>query len=391
MVRFWNVVWHGTTAANLVRSASLRIDYSVAGTALAMIVAASVPGAGSGPGGDVTLETVIGAHRAVRSAIRTLSCKIDVTTSTVAQSENKTRVIHSTADYVRSGDEVRVRARIGDREEDCHLSDSRVRAVHHGRLANGTPTVGAGVLSATRAELTDCDVWTRALLLQNLPDTVEYYPFEELVQKSSRSTTVQVTRDGRSMTVVRLRFSNTRPASTEWTVAVYLDPGTNYLVREMVYETVLKSGRILTRDYRVSEFTEPAPGLFFPARVECRSALAGKQWTTVATTFSEVRVNQPVPRDAFRLTFPDNVAVADNIRGEVYRVDTTGKQISPPEPLTRAAPPPILLSEGDVKSTPSRTRTMEEPTPGYGWLVAGSLGTLAVAGIIAAWRRLARR
>jgi hypothetical protein len=127
------------------------------------------------------------------------------------------------------------------------------------------------------------------------------------------------------------------------------------------------------------KFKECSPGVFFPEQEVGRSYNHGTEHTSSTTEVSDLRVNEPLPKDIFRLTYPRGVILSDTIRGTQYRVDSQGNMMSKETPMGREAPPP------DQTRTESEwaTETQEEPRSAVRWILPVSFGIVTVAGVAA--------
>jgi len=183
-----------------------------------------------------------------------------------------------------------------------------------------------------------------------------------------------------------LCFDHPEGLKDPWDVEIYFDPTVNYLVKKTVYTIHGKSDYV--REDEITDFTECSPGLFFPRNAAGRSG-APENWTlTTKSVLSEIRVNQALPADTFRIRFPHNVIMTDAIRGTRYRIDSNGNRISEETPYAnvKSIPPPGV----DPSDDPPHVETREEPRSWTRWILPISVAIL-VAGLIAAHIRRRRR
>ena len=227
------------------------------------------------------------------------------------------------------------------------------------------------------------DAWARGLLVVYLPTTGKELPFEQLLDQATRLTKATwQSVDGRKLVRIDLRFDDPTGKGNDWDLEVYFDPGVNYLVRKAVYKT--NQNKAFEREEEVSQFVEPTRGLFFPERIVGRNNMNAQN----TTVLSEIRINEPLPPDIFRLRFPHNVLMTDSVRNTRYRIDSAGRRISAETPMSVGLlpPPPV----GDDPETP-RGETTEEPKSRTRWILPISLIILFI-GLAAAyvrhrWRR----
>jgi hypothetical protein len=224
----------------------------------------------------------------------------------------------------------------------------------------------------------------------NVPETIEAIPFEQLVlQATGLSRAERRSIKGKEMLVAHLVFDRTKDQGGAWDVEIHFDPAVNYVVRKTIYTASGTNGRFIRED-EVIQFKECAPGLFFPERLEGHSELNGKPDFNHTTVISDIRVNQPLPDDIFRLHYPEGVNLSDQIRNIRYRVDSEGHQTSAGTPLQgRVVPPP---PERQSDSSGPGMETQEEPRSASRWVLPVSLVILAFAGIavfVRRWRRIA--
>ena len=109
-------------------------------------------------------------------------------------------------------------------------------------------------------------------------------------------------------------------------------------------------------------------------------------------TFSEIRVNEPLPPNIFDLPIPPNATVVDHIQDRHYKVDANGKAVGEERPVDKFMPLPAGSGQRPVSPQGSPVvalfATTTEPQPVTRWIVYGFLVLLAVAGSFWYFRRL---
>jgi hypothetical protein len=220
-----------------------------------------------------------------------------------------------------------------------------------------------------------------------MPEGIESVPFEQLAAHATRLKAQRRPIDGRETVVVELSFDRSKDSGTKWDAEIHFDPAVNYLVRKVIYTGSWSSGN-LRREDEVVHFKECAPGVFFPERTAGRSGPEGKFDFNHTTKFSDIRINQPLPKDIFQIRYPNGVYLSDHIRGVGYHVNTEGRRISPETPLEgRSVPPPPV----GVAANSAGTETQTEPRSATRWILPASLSILLFTGVVALVRRWQKR
>jgi hypothetical protein len=132
----------------------------------------------------------------------------------------------------------------------------------------------------------------------------------------------------------------------------------------------------------VVRFKEVAPAIFFPEQIESRKK-AGDASTV--RSFTEVRVNQPMPAHAYDFRFPAGTEVTDEVQNKVFKAQEDGQIVHMKHlrivPFTQIAPAPDAV----------RGVTREEPTGRTRWILPVGLFFLAMGGCIYLWRKWRNR
>ena len=132
-------------------------------------------------------------------------------------------------------------------------------------------------------------------------------------------------------------------------------------------------------EYEADSFQEHAPGLFFPTHTVMRIYNRGDkpERPTGAVTeafFEQVKINDPIPDEIFRLTIPEGTRTADWRNGTTFVMGSDGKP-SPEYPIH----PLETLAPVQPANVPQRT--------GYArWLWLGGIALAAMIGGFVAWR-----
>lgn len=331
------------------------------------------------------LEFVREAHRASRESIQTYSCRVEFTIIITSERLGSPVTQSCSSQYWCSP--TVMRANVSDKsEEGDYLWENFICKGVIRRSIQGQTGVQASRASYTTRHTMRCDPADRGLLVLNVPNTTDSIPFEQLVEKATRLKKIErKSVHGKEMIVVQLFFDRSGDVNRAWNIEIYFDPGVNYLIRKVVYSVASKGGYI--REEEVQNFKEFGSGVFFPEQAVGRSENQGKQYSTNTSKLTDIKVNQPLPRDIFRFRYPQGVFMADKIRGCEYRIDAEGNPISKEVPFGRGDPPPI--KEGDAQS--AGTETQEEPRPASRWILPISLGILIVGGVAAFLRRRRRQ
>jgi hypothetical protein len=337
-------------------------------------------------GDEELLQLVRDAHRAARESIQTFSGRVEFDITMYDKQGSKPPVKHSCSGQFWFSPKA-MRAKISENNENIDfLWENSVRRCVKRREIRGQPAAAAGRDSFTHRHGVRCDPFVRGLLVFNPPNTSDFVPFEELVERATKLKKVERKQaGGKGLIMVQLFFDKSKKSDVPINVDIYFDPDVNYLVRQVTYNFLNPNYRW---DDEVLDFKEHQPGLFFPEQMAGSS-----QWLTNkvkgddnTTRFSEVQINQPLPRDIFNFKYPHGVSLRDNIRGSEYRVDADGNPISQQIPYVHEPPPPASAADAPIPGT----ETQEEPQSATRWILPISVGILIVGGV-AAFRQRRRR
>lgn len=321
------------------------------------------------------LEEVRAGNKAALESIRTLSCRITVTSSISTPSP----IVESTADFWQSGDSWHVRLHRAGKVHDTVRHDFIRKSLSQ---ASGTGSGEGTVFKIARAVADEppgrIDPYGRGLLTLCGP---KGWPLtlEELLSRKHK--VVQISRkpyQGHECTVLKISLALDDQTSGDF--EIWFDPKVNYLACKLTGEFTSPSDQPkVRRESQVLHFTEAAPGIYFPMQAETQFFSGDKLTKHEVVAYSDIRVNQPLPPNIFELSIPPNAKVIDAIQDREYQVDAQGKAVGPERSLVKFAPLPAGSAQ---------TETTVEPQSIAQWIVYGFLILLAVSGGIWYLRRL---
>jgi hypothetical protein len=320
------------------------------------------------------------AHRSSVESIRQLSCKVEWHYHGGYRDSAPPNDYTRTARYWRSGDKVRV---IRDEVDGTTLdmfSDGTVLKTLE--VNKNKRTAGGSIAPSNSMVMAEGDAYALALLHLPLPDTLRSVPLDQLLSQATNLSTKRRELDGHEHVVLSFNSSGD---NSKWKVVIYLDATINYLVRRATLEMDSAKGK-LRRDYRIVDFQEVAPSIFFPSRSVYEVSVNGKIKVTVTTGFTDLVVNRLLPPDVFIFRFINGLVVGDSVRGASYMVDAEGNRISPETPYAQkvAFGPSVNLPalKGGLPTT-------DEPTSWTAWLpyVCGCVFVVATSfWVYSRWR-----
>jgi hypothetical protein len=319
------------------------------------------------------LDDVVSRHRAAVESIRSFSCK-----HTVKEEYADGRVtVTAPGEYWRAGDDVRAKWRTGDKWCDGLISDMRVVTLSG---AVGRKATAASIAPDRGTALGVADPWVNAPFVFFAAPGKATRPmaFWDLLLQHEAKGAKRVREGQEEAVVVEVEIS---PSIREY----WFDPRHNYLIKKVVARSDQSSATS-----EVVRFKEAAPGVFFPEAVVLKSYRAGNLLSTRTTTFSDVRVNAPMPDRMFRLDLPANTEVHDLIQGKKYVTDAAGRPTGAGEDLPHPPPPRAPAAQPRIP----RPETKSEPTHWTELVLPASLGILAIgvgAWVIQRWRAQGQR
>ncbi len=320
------------------------------------------------------LELVRGGHRAAAQSIHTFSCRFSGESISASEGQFDTK-----GNYRRSADGIRISLQMkgphgSEHTDEILVRNGRVSGVYKQRNRSGKVWI-SGNITAGSSHLGD--VWWMALLkfwgAYDLP-----VPFDELLnQPCSVSQVKRVTREGKALLYVDLTHGTTR---TE----LWFDPNVNYLVRkEVIHGTV--DGKRNRNEKEVVRFKEVSPAIFFPEEVSARRYVDGQLDGNYTRTFSDIRINQPLPSDTFQLRYPPGIELLDFVQDKAFKVEADGRLTELKD--RRLNHGPVRASQLFKGRTLSHAATQEEPKSFTRWILPASLLLLVVAAGIWVLRR----
>lgn len=275
-----------------------------------------------------SVESIVRQHAASLAAIRSVTCSIQI--------DRKGRQFEG--EYANAQGNVRINCRRSDGVVMEHCVENGMQSAVTHTLPGSKGVESGGMIAHYKgAELGECDYSVKGLLRIELPNELVYLPLEQLIsQASAVNGPIQETVDGRQLTVIELILDRPAKMPHKWTQKVYLDPTVNWMVRQVSVAAQLSSGRHVQRVYKVTEFSEPAPGLFLPTKIEASLIENHSQRSPIfQINVSQIRVNSLIPAETFTMKYPQGLKVLNSIDNTIYRVDPAGKPLANPEPYKR--------------------------------------------------------
>lgn len=330
------------------------------------------------------LAEVRAGNKAALDSIRTLFCRMTVETPVSPVSRSET----SPVDYWQSGDSHRIRF-----SDAFQLTD----AVRHNGVNRSSSLSQERNIFSIRPVQTDertgrFDPYGSGLLKLFGPKGWRLTLEKILSQPHKIKSVARQPLDGHDCVVVKMSFKLEGELTGNF--EIWFDPKVNYLARKLIGDFTGPPDRPMARrESQVLKFVEVATGIHFPVEAETKFTSNDKLTQHDVVTFSDIRINQPLPADIFALPIPPNSKVLDAIQDREYTVDASGKEYGPSRPLAKGMPAPAGKSGQAPGSPPSppvvaQTATTKEPEPVTRWVLYGLLLVLAIAGSIWYVRRL---
>ncbi len=335
------------------------------------------------------LAEVRAGNKSALDSIRTLFCRMTVETPVSPVNRSET----SPVDYWQSGDSVRIRF------EDAFQGTDTVR---HNDISR-TSFITLRPASEQRSVFS-----IRALqpeqshgrfdpygsgLLRLFGTKAAPLMLEEILSQSHKIKKITRQHDAGGECIV-LEMSVKFDAQSTGNFEIWFDPKVNYLARKLIGDFTGPPDRPkVRRESQVLRFVEAAPGIYFPVEAETKFINNDKLTQHDIVTFSDIRINQPLPAGIFELPIPPNTKVLDAIQDREYEVDASGKEFGPSRPLAKGMPglagksgqPPGNLA---APAPIAQGATTKEPEPVTRWILYGLLILLAIAAGIWYVRRL---
>lgn len=312
------------------------------------------------------LEEARAANQATLESIRTLACRITITSPVSPLGE---AMPTSTADYWWSAGASRVEVRTGGHTDNSVLRDGTRRSLWRRRGSDGRETVQFSIRRTSPNEAhRPFDAWQLGMLKLCGPQGCPLALNELLEGPHQLGSVKGETQNGREFVVVGLTIEVIPNEFADY--EFWFEAQRNYLASKRTRRHGEQRG-----ETKVLSFREVAPTIFFPEKVETTSHNKNKLVHHQIVEFSNIRVNETLPERIFELTIPPGAFVRDEILDKEYSVDAGGKETGQAKALAKVMPLPIGSSHPQA--------TTEEPKPLSRWILPGSLGMLGVA--VAFW------
>jgi hypothetical protein len=330
---------------------------------------------------DELLALVRRGHQSATQMIDTLHCRFE--------ERGPAQEISQKAEYWRTPEAIRYHVRHGptmdaDQTTLVLSAESRVVTIWDSRLPNGQRRTSA-TISPLTGRLGAGNAWHYALF--SFPgDRGAALTLEELLAEPHELRKVKrVTEDGRDLILLEV-------AHDKWHISqeIWFDPSVNYLVRKRsLTETLSHNAQAKVQRWEsvVTHFKEVVPGIYFPERIETRFSRDGRPQTRMSHTFSQIAVNNDLPKELFAVHYPPGVDVVNAIEGKIFKADNLGRLVlQKDKSLGRIAPLPELQASDE-----RQTVTQEEPGSPTRWILPSSLAILALGLGAMAVRKTKRR
>jgi len=252
---------------------------------------------------------------------------------------------------------------------DSLCKDGIVWSVVRRNTASAT-SVGASRSASSRTELIT-DPFVNMLMV--FPTTGKRAPLDQFLRQPHQQFTCERVREGLH-SVVKIALV-TGEGENSWYFEVILDPGYNYLARRVVARPNGRAG--LSSEWEITQFDEPASGVFFPVESRLVASVAGKEQSRAICKITKLKVGQSLPDGIFRLDLPPGVEVSDRTNNTKYRADRNGNPIGPVEQLRGG---PSGRVRPDVPPNASRATRLDD-----GWPSPLQIGALGLCASLMLW------
>jgi hypothetical protein len=312
-------------------------------------------------------------HRGTRDTIRSFSASMVVEEATSGK-----KVAMYTSQCWRTPKQMRCRTVYPDGRVDDGLSThSEHKQVSKSFGPNGKSVrYAAGRRPASKSSTTG-DIWETMLI--DFPNgNGAKCDLDRFLELSTKPPTVNRERlDGRDCLHLVAHYDDVHLGAVR--LDAWFDPDASYLVRKRV----LRWGQIRSESL-ITGFRQVG-GVSLPEACVGQMFAEGKALGPVHATFSDVRVNEPIPVNVFQLPIPSGTIVFDDFEKTYYPVNSRWERTGPSTPRShnKIAPP---LSDG--QDTTFTRQTDSEPPPGVNWLMWSSLALLASVASFWGYHRL---
>ena len=306
------------------------------------------------------IDKTLSNHRAAQESIHTFYCRVSIS------SKSERSVSLPTGQYWRTPDTVRIHSQKDNTIEDILVESSKVTSIVKERTSRGE-SARASVFRVNQP-LATCDVWRMALFTFFGPEG-GWITLDELLKSQSKLKTIKrQSESGKELIYIDLDHDKAK-------VEIWLDSHVNYLARKMRITMNLPGSRVWG-EHEILRFKEVVDGIFFPEEIEARSYTDNKLDGTTFTTISDVKINQPLGQDVFKLRYPAGVQIMDTIEGKMYIANQEGRPIGTVKNMQVVRTPPLPVDGG------SQTATEFEPKSLTRWILPASFGLVIVGGAI---------
>lgn len=225
------------------------------------------------------------------------------------------------------------------------------------------------------------EIWEWLLFSHWAQTLVSFHPFHEILARPHSIHKAELLPAPANEIYVKLAHANGQ-------LEFWFDPRVNYLIRKSVM--VPAAGTAVRWENAVVEFAEPAPSVFVPTIIEHRNLVDGSLKAVLRTILSEVKLNQPMGKNALRLPGIDGMECIDNDRDVKFKVDADGNRIGPESPVRIARISPPSTTGSPPLSSVIHPLPGRPPTPMWVWVLVVSVLVLLSGGILAVLRRRKR-
>lgn len=317
-------------------------------------------------GADDLLEEVRAGNKSSLESIRTLFCRVTKSSPTAMRVR-----LPTTVEYWWAAGSSRVVLPAGERFSESVIYDLTMKTLSRRPTTSGQQQDHVLIVPVEPDQPnSEFDPWGCGLLKlwgpKGCPLTLD-----EILKRPHklRGGVERETADGRESMVVNLSMELQPDVFGDF--RIWFDPQTNYLARKLTLNLSGSASKLPARESEVLRFVEVAPAVYFPEHVETRFHKDGQLTHHDVVTFSEIRVNAPLPPNIFEFAIPPGATVLDKIQDKEYSVDAKGNPVGPGRPLAKVAPLPL----GAVAAA-----TTHEPQPLTHWILPASVVALLVTG-----------
>lgn len=297
------------------------------------------------------VQKVAADHEAGMKKIRTFSCKYRIEDRLDEQLGHYLKLeMPMEGNYWRNGTQLRAnfQVKVGSliSPEDFMYHDGKVISLVTHRIFTGsTPTRSLRIFPDSPHLFRHGNIWKQMLFLQQnlLKDGVHLYPFRELLTTPLKLIDASpVIVDGQPLTYVKLEIPG-------YVMELWFDAKMNGLIRKSNWIPFLQEE--YRAEYTVLDCAFSSDHTCVPVVIEGKAYRQSDQQLIahVQTILSDVKINEPLPADAFQIPNLAGLECDDLIRKTKYVVDEKGNRVG------SETPRPPVLREGGL--------TMMYPTP----------------------------